>query len=230
MGVGDTNNYPSRSYPALAAQRAPGLPISLPGGANGPAPLPARAVVAYPNNGHGGILNGGAKGPINYFRPNINKSVPYLVGNTEGNVPALRAGIMWLRGFFNNTAGIQGFNTTRSATPNWTSDAPSDAPTQPAVPIPFSRKHFNYGGYRRQAYVDAQLFIQLPHWVIQRAIQARRTAAQPQQNSPYQPKLTQYTPAAAYGQTTTKLITPNLTNVLASVGSPVVDGGMYGPY
>jgi len=239
MGVGDTNRYPGRGRPAVFdAIKAPGLPTQVPGGADGVAALPSRISTHLPAGGRrGGFVAGGIKGARRLFKPSIDKSVPYYVGSLQGNAPEMRQGIKWLRGRYDNTGALLAFVPLRDAKPDWTSNmAPGRGrPVNPLADIPHSAKPFNFGGLRKTFGTTRQLFDLLPTFYIQRPAQVKRTIANPQISKPYQPKLTRFVPAAAYGQTTKTLMPKAIADALEKAqgqfaGNSSSQDSTYGQY
>jgi hypothetical protein len=232
MGVGDTNTLPSKTYPQVRGSFARGFPAPLPGGIEGPAALPSReesGVGAAGIHSFNRFVPGGEHGPIILYRPSVNG--PYNIGNNQGNVGILRSGIDWLRGQFQNVAGLQSFQPQHTVMPSWTANANGQQP-KPASAIPFSRKWINHGGLRREAFVDEQLFDILPRWVIQKPLPrtVSRSRKQPRISQPYQPRLTRWSAAASFGQTTQTLISSQaMQNILKTVPTST-PGGTYGGY
>jgi hypothetical protein len=251
-GIGRTNDLPRRGLLGqlgfLRGREGVGYPVRVPGGQAGVAPIPSR--LAFPLGmaklGGPALVPGGQWGTVRLYAGDsgIPHTAPFMEGGNEGFSVRISEGrpIEWVRRYFDNLAGQNLFQAYGQSTPDWTSNAEQSAPVRPLVPIPFNRKRVNWGGYRRTYAVDEQLFDQLTDrahpWPIQKPMQLRvRTSTrQPIQRTPYFPKLTSYTPAASYGQTTRSIVSPKLTNLLlgnlapAATQNPQVSGGAYGSY
>ena len=238
-----TVTLPSRSYPALRGQRTPGFPAQLPGGVGGPAPIPSRATTHVAPPAPGGMVPGGNHGTVTLFTPSIDKTAPYFLGANEGFSIRTVDGspIEWIRRFFDNVAGINQFRPALSATPDWTSNQARSGAATPASSIPMNRKRFAPGGLRRAAYQDEQLFTQLTDrrhpWPIQKPIPMMLRAqlsGQGRSQNPYWARLTRYTPAASYSQTTQTLVSGALNNVLPqrqpAAANPSPGASIYGTY
>ena len=235
-----TVTLPSRSYPAVHGRRTPGFPHALPGGIAGPAPIPSRATTHVAPPVPGGTVPGGNNGRVTLFTPSIDKEAPYFLGGNEGFSIRTVDGspLRWFRRFFDNNAAVMAFRPALSATPNWTSNRADDAGT-PASSIPTSRKRWAPGAIRRAAYQDEQLFTLLTDrrhpWPIQKPVpfHLRAQLRQQQQTTPYWARLTRYTPAASYSQTTQTLVSGALNNVLPSrpaSTNPSPGASIYGSY
>lgn len=238
-----TVTLPSLTYPDVRGRPNPAHPAEIPGGIAGPAPIPSRATTDVRPPAPGGILPGGIAGQVRLFTPSIDKQAPYFLGSNEGFSIRTVDGspLQWIRRFFNNSAGCDGFIPYQTATTDWTSNQERPEGRPPASAIPVSRKRFAPGAIRKAAYQDEQLFDQLTApgrpWPIQKSIPFHLRAAlqgQPRSQRPYYPKLTRYTPAAAYSQTTETLLAKALQNILPPSMAPsnpqTIGGNPYGSW
>jgi hypothetical protein len=116
------------------------------------------------------------------------------------------------------------------------------SPGPVASDIPISHKHFSFGGYFREAYVNEQLFDQLTDrhhpWPILNPgwLRRRQARGQPIEMNPYFYALTRYQPSTSYGQTTPVLLSAALANILPATNAtdpsnpPTLTGSPYGAY
>ena len=256
-GIGATNDLPRRSpgfmgaLGAILGRAGVGLPTSVPGGQYGVVPVTSvlsmqRVPAAQPNWKPAGQIPGGNHGKVTLFTPpsaGTANTVPYYLGANYGFSVRSVDGtpIEWIRRYFDNTAGRDGFLPAPPApTGNWTANVVNMQPAGPLSGIPFSAKRINWGGYRRQYAVDEQLFDQLTSranpWRIQKPMPHRihTTTRQPIQRSPFFYRLTQYRQASSYGATTRTILSPALSNVLLgqlpTSGNATPNGGMFGAY
>jgi hypothetical protein len=224
-----TNQLPSREYATVPGVPHPALPQQVPGGQWGTVALPSRidSMTTDSPSVYGGYpVPGGISGP----RANISRIGPVAVPQTApfpftgvnngGGGPLRNAGggpITWWRKAFPNMAGQSMFNTGGQATPSWTSNTTATL-MEPGSPIPYSIKRQNFGGYRREQFVDTQLYPILPRWIIQRGVRnyVKGWASRPATNPSYQNRLTSYAPAGSFGSTTPTLQSQLLTNLLSS--------------
>jgi hypothetical protein len=197
--------------------------MRVPGGARGPTAQPSREAVYLPTERPGGYVFGGANGAVDLFTPAINNTAPFIVNTTQGHWN--RRDIEWLRRPVPNVAGRDNFVPVNDGTTSWTSNAVQAQASRPSSPIPFSSKLRNSGGLRRGFNFENQLYTQLTRSPLQRAKLIARQRSQPQISPPSQPRLADWIPAGAYGQTTRKLNISNVTNALS--GAPSMGGSDY---
>lgn len=228
-----TNQLPGYGYPEIPARTNPGLPASIPGGIWGPVEVPSRdafpinqALVPYP----GRATPGGIAGLVNTIADSVRRAPSVVAAiapavftgvNNCGGGPLRNAGggpIEWYRKRYANTGGLHAFHTGGSSTTSWTSNDRNSSDPLPSSTIPVSVKSINAGGYRREQYVDCQLFPIIPRWVIFKPVPAyiRGLAQRPNITAPYQPRLTSYAPSGSYGSTTNTLRSKALSNLLSS--------------
>lgn len=234
-----TVTLPSRTWRLISGRPNPALPEAVPGGIAGPAPVPSRLTTRVLPAPPGRRVPGGNHGQVTLFTPSIDKQAPYFLGGNEGfsirNVDG--TAIRWLKQFFANDAGVIMFRPPQSATPDWTSNDVRRGDAQPLSGIPMMNKRRPHVAFRRAAYQDEQLFNQLTDrmhpWPIQKPIPMHLRAqlrGQPQQTSPYWPRLTRFTPAASYSQTGRTLISSALSNLLPQTAGTNPGGSPYGSY
>lgn len=183
-------------------------------------------------------------GPVELApRVQFNNAVtPAHIGENDGNPDMPGLPVTYVRRWEPNTGGMERFIPPSPVTGNWTANE-ADTPAYAKQPIPIFQRFLNWAGYRREQYVDEQLFIQPVDyknpWPIQPPIPrlvSRRVKAQAQMTSPYYNLLTRLSPAASYGATTQTLLAMNLVNTLTSTNpqganNPSVMGGSpYGSY